>query len=301
VWNHLEWPPVEWIAGPADVVHAQTPLLIPAARAAQVITIHDLDFLMHPERVEAEMQRDFPRLAAHHARRADHIIVSSRYVAGEVANRLNVSSGKISVCSPGASAWAAEIAQSRASGQRGSLILFVGTLEPRKNIGGLLDAYALLRSRRAKVPPLILAGRARASVKHHLDRISLAPLSGHVQDVGYVSEDRKQQLYRDACMLVLPSFEEGFGLPVLDAMASGVPVVVSNRGSLPEVAGAAASPVDPDDANAIARAMEQLLDSDVAAAAAKRGLAQARTYSWDECARAALEAYRAAIAARATR
>jgi glycosyltransferase involved in cell wall biosynthesis len=280
---------------------AQTPLLIPTTNAAQLVTIHDLDFLLHPERAEAEMQRDFPLLVADHATRADHIIVSSRYAASEVAARLNIAPDRISVCSPGAPAWASGIAHTRAGGHRGTLILFVGTLEPRKNIGGLLDAYALLRSRRAKVPPLILAGRARASVKHDLDRLSSPPFSGHVQDVGYVSDDRKQQLYRDACMLVLPSFEEGFGLPVLDAMASGVPVVVSNRGSLPEVAGAAASPVDPDDANAIATAMERLLDSEFAAAAAERGLAQARAYSWDNCARAALEAYRAAIAARATR
>src|SRR5687767_11782382 len=111
-WNRLGWPPVEWLAGRADVVHALTPLLIPAARAAQVVTFHDLDFLRHPERVEAEMQRDFPRLAADHARRADHIIVPSRYMAGEVASKLNVSSEKISICSLGASGWAADIAAS---------------------------------------------------------------------------------------------------------------------------------------------------------------------------------------------
>lgn len=99
-------------------------------------------------------------------------------------------------------------------------------------------------------------------------------------------------------MLVLPSFEEGFGLPVLEAMACGVPVVVSNRGSLPEVAGNAATPVDPDDVEGLAREMARLLNHDAAADATARGLARASAFSWVECARQARAAYAAAISAR---
>jgi glycosyltransferase involved in cell wall biosynthesis len=293
-WNRLGVPPVEWLAGATDVVHSQTPLLIPSTHAARVVTIHDLDFLLHPERAEAEMRRDFPALVRQHVRRADHVVVSSHYALGEVTARLALPHRKVTVCSPGAPVWADDIARARQS-TLGTLILFVGTLEPRKNLGGLLTAYARLRERRPDAPPLVLAGRARDAVARELERLQAPPLAGHVTALGYVSADEKRRLYREACMLVLPSFEEGFGLPVLEAMACGVPVVISNRGSLPEVAGNAASPIDPADADALAGEMERLLAPDAAREATTRGRARAAAYSWDRCAVAARTAYQAAL------
>jgi glycosyltransferase involved in cell wall biosynthesis len=300
-WNRLGWPPVEWLAGPADVVHSPTPLLIPTLQAAQVIMVHDLDFLSHPERSEAEMRRDFPALIHQHVRRADHIVVPSKYTAGEVQRRLDVPAGRITVCSPGAPAWGAGIAREHASGRAGSAILFVGTLEARKNIAGLLDAYTRLRVCRPDAPPLVLAGRVTDSGRAALARVKAKPLGAAVTMLGYVDDDVRRQLYRDARMLVLPSFEEGFGLPVLEAMACGVPVVVSDRGALPEVAGAAADPVDPEDTEAIADEMERLLDADAARDAAARGVTQAARFTWTACARAAREAYRAAVTMRTGR
>lgn len=301
-WNRLRFPPVEWLAGDADVVHSLTPLIIPSRNAASVVTIHDLDFLRHPERTEAEMRRDFPVLVREHAHRADQIVVPSRYVAREVSARLGVDTGRISVCSLGAPEWAPPIARARVEGPvADSCILFLGTLEPRKNIGGLLDAYTRLRALRQDAPELVLAGHARTSMASELERITKAPLAGHVSLTGYVSEGKRRELYRRAAMLVLPSLEEGFGLPVLEAMACGVPVVVSNRGSLPEVAGDAASPVEATDSAAIAEEMSRLLDDDAARRAAARGLTRAAAYSWDACAASAFEAYRAAIAHRAGR
>jgi alpha-1,3-rhamnosyl/mannosyltransferase len=138
-------------------------------------------------------------------------------------------------------------------------------------------------------------------VRQELVKVNESPLAGHVSVLGYVNEERRRRLFREARMLVMPSFEEGFGLPVLEAMASGVPVVISNRGSLPEVAGDAASPVDPTHAERIAAEMERLLHPEVARAAAARGLAQAARYSWDACAASAREAYKAALAARERR
>ncbi len=301
MWNRIEWPPVEWLAGAADVVHGQAPVLIPASRAAQVITIHDLHFLAWPHRSEAEIRRDFPALVHNHAQRADHIVVSSKYAAGEVVRELRVSPDRVTVCSPGVPEWAGAIALERASRKSGSIILFLGTLDLRKNITGLLDAYTELRARRADAPPLVLAGRVTESVRIELGRVERPPLAGHVTVPGYVSNEERQRLYRDARMLVLPSLEEGFGLPVLEAMACGLPVVISDRGSLPEVAGDAASPIDPLDADAMATEMERLLDPDAAAVAATNGLARAACYTWAATAQAARAAYRAAIAARARR
>jgi glycosyltransferase involved in cell wall biosynthesis len=301
-WNRLGWPPVERLAGPADVVHSQSPLLIPAAQAAGVITIHDLHFLSHPERSEAEIRRDYPALVHEHAQRADHVVVSSRFAAADVQRRLGVAADRITVCSPGAPHWAATVARERAaSPAHGGPILFVGTLEPRKNIGGLLAAYAALRARRAAAPPLVILGAARPSVADVLRKVDEPPLTGHVTLRGYVGEEEKRALYRQAAMLVLPSFDEGFGLPVLEAMACGVPVVVSNRGSLPEVCGDAATPLDPDDADAIAAEMDRLLDAAAAGQAMQRGLARAAGYSWAACAGQARAAYNAAAAARRRR
>ena len=299
-WNRMEWPPAEWLAGACSVVHSQSPLLIPASNAAQVVTIHDLDFLRHPEHVEAEMRRDYPVLARSHAARAHAVIVSSRYAAGEVIRELRLAPSRVHVCSPGTPSWAPRVVERRA-GTPGRRLLFMGTLGLRKNVGTLLEAYARLRSRVPDAPSLTLAGRSTPDAARWEARAKEPPLAGHVEFTGYVDSARRVDLYADARMLILPSYEEGFGLPVLEAMACGVPVVVSSRGSLPEVAGDATDPVDPDDAEGFAARMEALLDDRVAAAAAERGCAQAARYSWKDCAAAAVGTYQAAVEAHANR
>jgi len=283
------------------VVHSQTPLLIPATHAARVLTIHDLHFLTHPDQGEREIQRDFPALVHAHARRADHVVVSSKYAANEVRQRLGIEAGRVTVCAAGAPAWAAEIARARLNGGPGRAIAFLGTVEPRKNVRGLLEAYARLRQRQADALPLVIAGGIRDAARPDLERAATPPLAGHVEIRGYVSDTERRALYRDAAMLVLPSFDEGFGLPVLEAMACGVPVVISNRGSLPEVAGDAARPIDPDDVNALASEMARLLDPAAAAGASDRGLRRASQFTWQACAESAMRAYESAIARRRER
>jgi glycosyltransferase involved in cell wall biosynthesis len=300
-WNRLGWPPVEWLVGATDVVHAQTPLRIPARHAASVTTIHDLDFLNRPDRTHSEMRRDYPSRVHEHAARADQIVVSSHYTAGEVVRQLGVPRYRLTVCSPGAPRWASDVARQRAGADAGSIILFVGTVEARKNPGGLLDAYERLRGRRSDAPPLVIAGRVTDWAAALVERVNGGSLRGTVEFRGYVRDEDRPALFRQARMLVLPSFEEGFGLPVLEAMACGVPVVVSNRGSLGEVAGDAARPVPVDDADALSAEMERLLDRDAARQAITCGLVQAARYTWESCAASALEAYREAIKNQARR
>jgi glycosyltransferase involved in cell wall biosynthesis len=300
-WNRLEWPPIEWLAGTHDVVHSQSPLLIPTAGAAQVVTIHDLDFLRHPDQMSAEIKRDYPALARSHATRAHAVIVSSKYAAGEVTRELQIHQSRVHVCPPGRPAWADDVRRRRSEvGFRGKHILFMGTLSLRKNVGTLLEAYARLRTIVPDAPPLVLAGHRTAASARWEARTEDASLKGHVTITGYVDSAQKIDLYADAAMLVLPSYEEGFGLPVLEAMACGVPVIVSDRGSLPEVAGAAAEPIDPDDAEGFARRMQALLTGD-ARANIERGIAQASKYSWPACAEAARRAYQSAIEVHARR
>jgi glycosyltransferase involved in cell wall biosynthesis len=300
-WHRLEWPSAEAITGQRfDVVHSSHPLLMPARDAAQVVTIHDLDFLTHPERTRAEMRRDYPTLARAHAQRADRILVPSRFTAGEIETKLGVAPERLAVCPHGAPDWTP-----RASAPKHGYVLFFSTLEPRKNVGGLLDAYEMLVARASQpdaVPDLVLAGRATDPAKPWLERIERAPLKGHVHHVGYVAPDDRRALYEGARLLVQPSFEEGFGIAVLEAMTIGVPVVVANRGSLPEVAGCAGSLVDPERADDITRGIQRVLDDDAfAAGCTTRGIARAREFSWADTARRVYETYREAMASRQQR
>jgi glycosyltransferase involved in cell wall biosynthesis len=298
LWNGRGWPAIEQLAGEFDVVHAASPLLMPARQAAQVITVYDLDFLSNPERTWAEMRRDFGRLVEQHTRRADHVIVISAYTAGEVHQRLGVPMSRITVCRPGAPRWTPRKAAQPGEGY----ILFVGTLEPRKNVGGLLEAYSQLVQRRPDAPRLILAGREIPLSKPWLDALARPPLAGRATHLGYVKDADREALYKGASMLVLPSFNEGFGLPVLEAMTVGVPVVASARGAVPEVLGDAGLLVDPDDPEALSAAMERMLtDTALARLSAARGLRRKRLFDWTTAARALRGAYDEAVAFRAQR
>jgi alpha-1,3-rhamnosyl/mannosyltransferase len=323
-WHRLGWPPAEMLAGrDFDVTHSLHPLLLPSRSAAQVVTIHDLNFLAHPERTRAEIRRDYPLLAREHANRADAILVPSAFTAGEVERMFGVPTDRITVCPPGAPDWTP-----RAVAPDNGYVLFFGTLEPRKNVGGLLDAYELLMSGTAKavpydpmavgrpspmdggrpfrgagrrgIPELVLAGKATDAARPWLERLERPPLKGAVRYVGYIDHAKRRALYEGARLLVQPSFEEGFGIPVLEAMSLGVPVVAANRGSLPEVLGDAGPLVDPERPDDIANAIARLLADDAyAATCAAKGLARARTFSWERTAHRVYEMYRHAIERRA--
>lgn len=293
LWHRLEWPPAEMLAGDVDLTHSAHPLLMPARKAAQIVTIHDLFFLAQTQDTGAEIRRDYPVLAASHARRAHAVITSTQYGRSQIVERLGVANERIYVCPPGAPVW-------RTLGRQPNVpsdgcILFIGTLEPRKNVGALLDAYQQLLDRR-ELPRLVLAGRATAAASTWLGRIHSRPLSDHVTHIGYVHADAREDLYRSARVLVLPSLDEGFGLPALEAMAAGVPVIVSSRGSLPEVVQDAGAQVDPSDTHALAAAIERAaFDQTWALRAAQAGLDRARTFTWTGSARTLHRAYTDAI------
>jgi glycosyltransferase involved in cell wall biosynthesis len=149
---------------------------------------------------------------------------------------------------------------------------------------------------------LVLVGKATDESRPWLDRITRPPLQGAVRHIGYVDPTHRRELYDGARLLVLPSFEEGFGIPVLEAMTLGVPVVAAARGSLPEVLGDAGPLVDPDRPDDLAAAIQQLLvDETFAAERAARGLVRARAFDWETTARLVYDAYRDAIEAHAHR
>jgi glycosyltransferase involved in cell wall biosynthesis len=293
LWHRMEWPPSESLAGLHDVVHAPHPLLIPARHAAQVVTIHDLFFLTNAAQTRREIRRDYPALAASHARRADAVITSTEHGKRLVIG-LGVDADRIYVCPAGAPTWKTLgcVPNVRSEGY----FLFIGTLEPRKNLGALLDAYQALLERVPSAPPLVVAGRATPAASQWLSRMAHPPLAGHVRYAGYVQHEEREALYAGARVLVLPSLDEGFGLPALEAMSAGVPVVASNRGSLPEVVGNAGILVDPEDAAELSAALERFgMNDEAATQAGAAGLARARGYTWSAAAVTLRQAYMDAV------
>ena len=297
-WHRWEWPPIEsFIDAPVDVVQSLHPLLMPSRRAAQVVTIHDLDFLAHPERTSGEIRRDYGTLARAHAARADRIVTVSEFTASAVEQQLGIGRERITIASPGAPDW-----QARDAEPANGYILFLGTLEPRKNLGVLLDAYSALIAQGAPMPKLVIAGRAAPGSDEWIARASAAPLRDHVELRGYVAPEDRRALMAGAVALVMPSLMEGFGIPVVEAMTLGVPVIVSDRGSLPEVAGSAGEVFDATDAAALAASIRRVLASpELRGRMADAGRARARQYTWAETARHTREAWAEAIRARQRR
>jgi len=183
-----------------------------------------------------------------------------------------------------------------------SYIFAVGTLEPRKNLIQVIDAYVGLPEAIRKSTPLVIAGmkgwlsgQIEARIRKHEER-------GEVRWLGYVPAETLPLLYSGASMLVYPSLYEGFGLPVLEAMASGIPVITSNRASLPEVAGDVGLAVEPADVEGLRAYMRSLIeDKDEAARRGSLGIARARLFTWQACAQQTLAVYKKAIDAHSRR
>lgn len=297
-WHRLGAPTIERLTGETfDVVQGTHPLLMPSRRAARLITIADLDFLDHPERTRAEIRRDYPALVATHAARADHVIVISQFTANDTTRRLQVPPERVTICRPGAPDWKARDAE-----PIHGHILFLGTLDARKNLGVLLDGYAALRAQLPDAPPLVLAGGLTPEASRLIARARDPVFGGHVSTPGYVTDEKRRELFRDALVFVLPSHMEGFGMPALEAMTIGVPVIAANRGAVPEVIGKAGRLFEPDDAAGLTHVLKEVLtDRALRGRMCDAGLAQARRFQWTDAARAMRAAWHKALAHRARR
>ena len=299
-WNRLAWPSIESLSGRTfDIVHSPHALLLPARTARRIITIHDLFFFKNKEMTGAEIRRDYAPLVQAHAAKADGILCPSEYTAAEIERLLHVPREKICVTLYGvdrqfrAQPAATEVAAvlERFGLSRGG-ILYVGSEEKRKNLETLSSAYRRLSGSMADVPPLVMVGPGPSFE-------SGRPSSGpRIVSTGYLPTSDIRALMAASKCLVLVSLEEGFGLPVAEAMAAGLPVVCSSGSSLGEItAGAAELVQDPLDENAIVKSLRRVLEDPARAEELRlRGLERSRAFDWDQTAEKTLSFYRRVLA-----
>ncbi|PDW02929.1 glycosyltransferase family 4 protein [Candidatus Viridilinea mediisalina] len=293
LWQRLRLPLyAEWLAGAFDLLHAPD-FVLPPTRARTILTVHDLTFMVHPECADAGLRRYLARAVPRSLHRADLVLVDSQATAADLARLLGVQGPKVRLLYPGVDARFRPLPASATEPLRASLglpanfLLFVGTLEPRKNLVRLLEGFA-----QAKLPPdlaLVIAGRRGWMEQAIFATVARLQLQDRVKFLDFVADAQLPALYNLAQAFVYPSLYEGFGLPVLEALACGTPVLTANSASLPEVAGAAAIFVDPHDPLAIAGGIEQTLRE--AERLRTIGPEQARRFCWTQAAERLLACY----------
>ncbi len=286
-----------------DLLHSPD-FITPKFGARHLVnTVHDLTFLLHPEFLTEGSRRYYAGNIGASVARADAVIAVSHATKADLVNLLDVPAEKVHVIYEGISPRFRPMAPDEIAPVLSQFdlspgyILFVGTFEPRKNVPGLLRAYAELRSRRKDAPPLVLVGNRGWLFDEAMRLINSLKLTEHVRYFENLPDAELPALYNGAHCLSLTSHYEGFGFPVLEAMGCGVPVVISDRASLPEIAGGAALEVSPDDSTAHAHALERLLfDETLRQDLRAQGLERARAFTWERCCEETVALYRSVVA-----
>lgn len=282
-----------------DLLHS--PDFIPPFKRnyKSVITVHDLAFLLYPQFMTKESARYYGQIDQA-VRSTDHIIAVSHATKQDLSKLLGVPDQKVTVIYEGINpqygpldkAEAAAMVQKQWNLEPG-FIFFISTIEPRKNVPTLLRAYRMLRDRYKSKARLVLAGKPGWLYEEVDSSVHQLNLEDDVIFLGRVSDEEVNYLYNAASMVVYPSFYEGFGLPPLEAMRCGTPVIASNIKVMLEVVGDAAILIDPHDDEALAVAMHRILSDDhLRQDLISKGFVRAQKFSWDQAARETMNVYR---------
>ena len=300
LWEHLAAP---WHIGAArlEVVHSMLNVVPLAAPTRHVVTVHDLSFMRTPGAHPTHRRWYLTAATWLSAHRARAVLADSHATKQDIVELLGVDADRVHVVYPGREAAfhtkpADEVLLFRRKNKLDRpFVLFVGTLEPRKNVDVLVKAFGVLAGDGFQ-GDLVLAGGSGWATEAIDRALEESPVRGRIHRIGYVKQEDLPYWYCAADLVVYPSSYEGFGIPVLEAMASGTPVITSNRSSLPEVAGDAALTVDPHDIRQLASAMSAVLASPERCADMRaRGLAQARKFEWTVAAERCLSLYQHAL------
>jgi glycosyltransferase involved in cell wall biosynthesis len=296
LWHRARLPiPEETFTGPIDLFYSPDFVLPPTRRRTPtLLTVHDLSFLRYPDHFVPKLVRYLSRVVPESVARADRVLADSQATRTDLVELLGTSPEKVEVLYSGVDA---RFRPEREPGEQERLrarygldrpyVLSVGTLQPRKNYVRLIRAFVRLS---VSGVMLVIAGARGWLYEEVLEEA--ARHGDRTRILGFVAEEDLPALYRGASLFVFPSFYEGFGLPVLEAMACGVPVVCSRASSLPEVAGDAALLVDPHDEEGLREAMGRALEDEaLRREMTARGLARAAHFTWERAARQLLAAF----------
>lgn len=299
LWHRLHLPlALDRLAGPFDLFHAPNFVLPPLARSRSLVTVHDLSFMRYPAGADAGLRAWLERVVPRSLARADGVLADSHSTKADLVELLRLPPERVAVVGAGVEARFRPITD-RAELERvrrrydlpERFILGLGTLEPRKNFAGLIEAFAPVSAGDPGVH-LVIAGGRGWLFDHIFQAAAAAPARDRIHFPGFIDEADLPALYNLAEVFAFPSFYEGFGLPVLEAMACGTPVVCTDNSSLPEVAGEAALIVPTGDGPALSAALARCLsEAPLRAGLIERGLAQARKFPWSAAAQRLLEVY----------
>jgi glycosyltransferase involved in cell wall biosynthesis len=304
IWQRArQFVPAALFAGRADLWHGLDATLPPLLRGGAIITIPDLAFLTQPDCVEPARAAFLRRAVPKAAQQASAIITFSEQMRRDLIERLSIPAERVQVIAPGVSAAFRRVTDAmllEATRHKFELhspfILSVGTLEPRKNLIRLVQAFDKMRRDRSGPKMLALAGANGWRYEEVYEVVNRLGLKNEVRFLGHVTDLELVLLYSMADVVALPSLYEGFGFALLEAMACGAPVVCSNAGALPEVAGDAALLVTPTDTDALGTMLLRLLrNPKLRALLSKKGQARAAAFTWKACAQAHLKLYEEVI------
>ena len=303
-WHRLRLPLfVELFTGRVDLFHSPDFTLPPVLRARTLVTVHDLSFLRVPDCFPDGLLRYLETAVPRAVRRADHVIADSHATCLDLIELLGAPQGKVSVIHSGVEPRFHHMSDT-ASGETMAtvrckydlpqrFVLSVGTIQPRKNLARLVEAFGRLIAQRPTLDwDLVIAGGKGWLYEEVFEQARVPGLEGRVRFIGFVDDADLPALYNLAGLFVFPSLYEGFGLPPLEAMACGVPVVCSKVSSLPEVVGDAALTIDPLDVTGLAEAMRRAIeDASLRSSLVQQGRARAAQFTWSKAAQELLKVY----------
>lgn len=301
IWNWIPIPYRCMFGKEAQITQFFNYVIPPGVAGKKVLYVYDMAYKAYPETINKRTKADLGRSLESSCKRADIICTISEFSKSEIIKYLGVKPEKIKIIPCGvdnqlfhSGYQSSEIEKVKSKyGIKGPYFLYLGTLEPRKNVLRIVEAYSVLQKRHSDIPKLVIAGKKGWLYEDIFALVIKEHIENQVVFTGYVQDEEVPILMNGAFLFLFPSLYEGFGLPVLEAMACGTPVVASSRTSIPEVAGDAGLLIDPLNVDELVSGMEQILTQEpLRQHMISAGLKQSRKFTWQHSAECLTAVYR---------